>query len=107
MLEYVQQRSYVRVQATKILHLTGFESEFCVCLFLSLGERVHSSKTSFKNGVASLSLTQCSPGDAGTYTCTAENTAGKQSSSAELHIIGKAGVMCHVRNFNKERSSTV
>ncbi|XP_067431786.1 myosin light chain kinase, smooth muscle-like isoform X2 [Thunnus thynnus] len=55
--------------------------------WLHNGERVHSSKTSFKNGVASLSLTQCSPGDAGTYTCTAENTAGKQSSSAELHII--------------------
>ncbi|XP_037611310.1 myosin light chain kinase, smooth muscle-like isoform X1 [Sebastes umbrosus] len=50
------------------------------------GEMVHSSKTSFRNGVASLALTQCSPGDAGTYTCIAENTAGKQSSSAVLHI---------------------
>ncbi|XP_053197025.1 myosin light chain kinase, smooth muscle-like [Scomber japonicus] len=54
--------------------------------WLHNGEKVHSRKTSFKNGVASLTLTQCSPGDAGTYTCTAENTAGKQSSSAELHI---------------------
>ncbi|XP_031171143.1 myosin light chain kinase, smooth muscle-like isoform X3 [Sander lucioperca] len=53
--------------------------------WLHNGERVHSS-TSFKNGVASLTVTQCSPGDAGTYTCIAENTAGKQSSSAVLHI---------------------
>ncbi|KAM9336873.1 myosin light chain kinase, smooth muscle-like isoform 2-T2 [Symphorus nematophorus] len=50
------------------------------------GERVHSSKTSFTNGVASLTVTQCSTRDAGTYICTAENTAGKQSSSAVLHI---------------------
>ncbi|KAM9426024.1 myosin light chain kinase, smooth muscle-like isoform 2-T2 [Pholidichthys leucotaenia] len=50
------------------------------------GERIPSSKTSFKNGVATLTLTQCSPENAGTYTCTAENCAGKQSSSAVLHI---------------------
>lgn len=53
---------------------------------------MHSIKTSFKNGIASLSLTQCSPGDAGIYTCTAENTTGRQSSSAALHITGKVGV---------------
>ncbi|XP_063749336.1 myosin light chain kinase, smooth muscle-like isoform X2 [Eleginops maclovinus] len=53
---------------------------------LATGERLHSSKTSFQNGVSSLSLTQCKPGDAGTYTCTAENTAGKQSSSGVLHV---------------------
>ncbi|KAM8730437.1 myosin light chain kinase, smooth muscle-like [Acanthopagrus schlegelii] len=50
------------------------------------GETVRSSNTAFKNGVASLVVTQCSPGDAGTFTCTAENSAGKQSSSAALHI---------------------
>ncbi|XP_030256566.1 myosin light chain kinase, smooth muscle-like isoform X2 [Sparus aurata] len=50
------------------------------------GQRVLSSNTSFKNGVASLVVTQCSPRDAGTFTCTAENSAGKQSSSAALHI---------------------
>lgn len=65
-----------------------------------LGERVKSTNTSFKNGAASLALTQCSPGDAGTYTCTAENAAGKQSSSAELHITGKTGVKCQVRNYS-------
>nr|XP_046233018.1 myosin light chain kinase, smooth muscle-like [Scatophagus argus]XP_046233019.1 myosin light chain kinase, smooth muscle-like [Scatophagus argus] len=50
------------------------------------GKRVRSNNTFFKNGVASLTLTQCSPGDAGTYTCVAENAAGKQSSSAVLHV---------------------
>ncbi|XP_033974932.1 myosin light chain kinase, smooth muscle-like isoform X1 [Trematomus bernacchii] len=54
--------------------------------WLHNGERLHSSKTSFQNGFSSLSLTQCKPGDAGTYTCTAENTAGKQSSSAVLQV---------------------
>uniref|UniRef100_A0A672ZP45 Myosin light chain kinase, smooth muscle-like n=1 Tax=Sphaeramia orbicularis TaxID=375764 RepID=A0A672ZP45_9TELE len=57
--------------------------------WLHNGEKVHSSKTSFKNGDAKLTLTKCSSGDAGTYTCVAENTAGKQSSSAALHITGK------------------
>ncbi|XP_044035823.1 myosin light chain kinase, smooth muscle-like isoform X2 [Siniperca chuatsi] len=50
------------------------------------GKKTHSSNTSFKNGVANLALTHCSPGDDGTYTCIAENVAGKQSSSAVLHI---------------------
>lgn len=53
-----------------------------------------SANTSFRNGVASLALTRCSRGHAGTYTCTAENAAGKQSSSAELHMTGKAGIKC-------------
>ncbi|XP_076008098.1 myosin light chain kinase, smooth muscle-like [Genypterus blacodes] len=51
-------------------------------------ERVCSTKTSFQNGVARLALTQCSPGDAGVYTCVAENAAGKRSSSATLHVTG-------------------
>uniref|UniRef100_A0AAQ4QUB7 Myosin, light chain kinase 5 n=1 Tax=Gasterosteus aculeatus aculeatus TaxID=481459 RepID=A0AAQ4QUB7_GASAC len=54
--------------------------------WLHNGKRVRSRNTSFQNGVASLTLTQCSRGDAGTYTCEAENTAGKRSSSAVLHI---------------------
>lgn len=73
-------------------------SGMCPLLFYHLGERVRSSNTSFKDGVAGLALTQCSPGDAGTYTCIAENAAGKQSSSAELHIKGKAGVNCPVKS---------
>ncbi|XP_058477440.1 myosin light chain kinase, smooth muscle-like [Solea solea] len=54
------------------------------------GKRVLTSNTSFKNGVAALALSRCSHGNAGTYTCTAENSAGKQMSSAELHVTGKA-----------------
>lgn len=54
-----------------------------------------SDKTSFKNGVAALDLSQCSRETGGTYTCTAENSAGKESSSAVLHVTGKAGPMCH------------
>lgn len=65
-------------------------SEGCSILLLFVGKRVRSRNTSFQNGVASLTLTQCSRGDAGTYTCEAENTAGKRSSSAVLHITGKA-----------------
>lgn len=79
-----------------------------VCQLLSchLGERLRSSNSSFENGVVSLALTQCSLGDAGTYTCIAENTAGKQSSSATLHTKGKAGIKCRVRN-SSQTSSTV
>ncbi|XP_071319736.1 myosin light chain kinase, smooth muscle-like isoform X2 [Trachinotus anak] len=54
--------------------------------WLHNGEKVHSSNTSFKYGVAALDLIRCSRENAGTYTCTAENTAGKQSSSAVLHV---------------------
>ncbi|KAF3853674.1 hypothetical protein F7725_014362 [Dissostichus mawsoni] len=67
-------------------------------------ERLHSSKTSFQNGVSSLSLTQCKPGDAGTYTCTAENTAGKQSSSAVLQVTETKGIP---RTSNHELHSEV
>ncbi|XP_068585394.1 myosin light chain kinase, smooth muscle-like isoform X2 [Cebidichthys violaceus] len=54
--------------------------------WLHNGKKVHSSNTSFQNGVASLTVSQCSRGDDGTYTCVAENTAGKRSSSAVLDI---------------------
>ncbi len=70
-----------------ILCLIGF----CALFYCNSGKVVHSSKISFKNGVASLALTHCSRRDAGTYTCTAENAAGKQSSSAVLHIASKSG----------------
>ncbi|KAK1881373.1 Myosin light chain kinase smooth muscle [Dissostichus eleginoides] len=72
--------------------------------WLHNGERLHSSKTSFQNGVSSLSLTQCKPGDAGTYTCTAENTAGKQSSSAVLQVTETKGIP---RTINHELHSEV
>ncbi|KAM8838001.1 myosin light chain kinase, smooth muscle-like isoform 2-T4 [Spinachia spinachia] len=49
-------------------------------------KRMPSSNTSFHDGVATLTLTQCSRGDAGAYTCEAENAAGKRSSSGVLHV---------------------
>ncbi|XP_028332409.1 myosin light chain kinase, smooth muscle-like [Gouania willdenowi] len=52
------------------------------------GEKLHSRKSVFKNQIASVTLTQCSSGDAGIYTCTAENPAGELSSSAVLHVKG-------------------
>ncbi|XP_041830846.1 myosin light chain kinase, smooth muscle-like isoform X2 [Melanotaenia boesemani] len=54
--------------------------------WLHNGQQVLSSNTSFKNGVASLTLTQCSPGNTGVYTCIAENSAGQRSSKASLQI---------------------
>ncbi|XP_054454827.1 myosin light chain kinase, smooth muscle-like isoform X2 [Anoplopoma fimbria] len=57
------------------------------------GKRVPSSNTSFQNGVASLTLTQCSHGDAGMYSCVAENNAGKQSSCAVLHITASKEIL--------------
>lgn len=50
------------------------------------GKKVAPRKTSFHNGVATLSLTACSFVDTGPYTCTAENTAGRQTSSAALYV---------------------
>uniref|UniRef100_A0A672FYN7 Myosin light chain kinase, smooth muscle-like n=1 Tax=Salarias fasciatus TaxID=181472 RepID=A0A672FYN7_SALFA len=57
--------------------------------WLHNGEKLHSKHTSFKNGVATLTLTQCSLGNAGKYTCKAENAAGQQSSIATLRITGR------------------
>lgn len=52
------------------------------------GEKLRSSNISsnFENGAACLSLTWCSPKNAGRYTCIAENPAGQQSSTALLHV---------------------
>ncbi|XP_008277350.1 myosin light chain kinase, smooth muscle-like isoform X2 [Stegastes partitus] len=76
--------------------------------WLHNGEKVHSNKTSFKNGVASLTLSACSPVNAGTYTCTAENAAGKQSSSAALRITAtKETVRTNRRELHGEVTSGV
>ncbi|XP_017293667.1 myosin light chain kinase, smooth muscle isoform X2 [Kryptolebias marmoratus] len=58
--------------------------------WLHNGVAVNSGNASFKTSVASLTLTQCSHGKAGVYTCVAENSAGKRSSSAVLQITGAA-----------------
>ncbi|XP_039991866.1 myosin light chain kinase, smooth muscle-like [Xiphias gladius] len=74
--------------------------------WLHNGEKVHSGNTSFKNGVAVLSLSQCSRGNAGTYTCTVENIAGKQSSSAVLHVTGTATKeVPRTRNYEQHSST--
>ena len=68
-------------------------------LSYNLGEKVDSSNTSFKNGIAALVLSRCRHGNAGTYTCTVENTAGKQSSSAVLHVTGKVSCWRSLTNI--------
>lgn len=46
-------------------------------------------KSSLVGGEASLVVKECLPEDAGAYTCVAENTAGKTSSSAAVCVRGK------------------
>ncbi|XP_008312095.1 myosin light chain kinase, smooth muscle-like [Cynoglossus semilaevis] len=70
------------------------------------GKKMLLSKTSFKSGVASLVLSHCLPENAGTYTCTAENSAGKQSCSAVLHVKGTPTKEIH-RTNNCERKRKV
>lgn len=66
-----------------------------VSLFLSIltitvsGEIVLFGKSSLVGGEASLVVKECLPEDAGAYTCVAENTAGKTSSSAAVCVRGK------------------
>ncbi|KAM6897279.1 myosin light chain kinase, smooth muscle-like [Xenentodon cancila] len=66
--------------------------------WLHNGEKVTSSKTSFKNGVACLALTRCSPGNGGVYTCVAENSVGKKSSSAVLQVAAPTKEIPRTRN---------
>ncbi|KAM6898342.1 myosin light chain kinase, smooth muscle-like [Lycodopsis pacificus] len=75
--------------------------------WLHNGKRMHSSNTSFQNGVASLTLSQCSRGDDGTYTCVAENTAGKRSSSAVLHITATKEIPRTSNQLHSEVTFTV
>ncbi|XP_043957725.1 myosin light chain kinase, smooth muscle-like [Gambusia affinis] len=57
--------------------------------WLHNGVGVTAGRTSFQNSVASLTLTQCSTEHAGDYTCVAENSGGKTTSSALLRITGQ------------------
>lgn len=45
-------------------------------------------ESSLKGGHVSLVVKECLPEDAGAYTCVAENTAGKTSSSAAVCVRG-------------------
>uniref|UniRef100_A0A3Q2W0H4 Myosin light chain kinase, smooth muscle-like n=1 Tax=Haplochromis burtoni TaxID=8153 RepID=A0A3Q2W0H4_HAPBU len=64
------------------------------------GEKLRSSNISFENGAACLSLTRCSPKNAGRYTCIAENPAGQQSSAALLHVKGNIKSRKHTCESN-------
>lgn len=46
-------------------------------------------KSSLVGEVVTLVVKECLPEDAGAYTCVAENTAGKTSSSAAVCVRGK------------------
>lgn len=58
-------------------------------LFWRLGEKVTSPEPSFKDGVASLAIARCTHQNAGVYTCVAENSAGRRTSSAVLRFTGE------------------
>ncbi|KAK5611770.1 hypothetical protein CRENBAI_010143 [Crenichthys baileyi] len=76
--------------------------------WLHNGIVVTASKTSFKNSVASLTLTQCSTVNAGEYTCMAENSAGRTSSSALLQITDyEAGTKEIPTSSNREQRNDV
>ncbi|XP_061563842.1 myosin light chain kinase, smooth muscle-like [Cololabis saira] len=75
--------------------------------WLHNGEKVNSSKVSFKNGVACLGLTECAPGNSGVYTCVAENSAGKKSSSAVLQITALTKEIPRTRNHELHSEVTV
>ncbi|XP_050955344.1 myosin light chain kinase, smooth muscle isoform X2 [Labeo rohita] len=54
--------------------------------WLHNGEAVLFGKSSLVGGVVTLVVKECLPEDAGAYTCMAENTAGKTSSSAAVCV---------------------
>ncbi|XP_073674607.1 myosin light chain kinase, smooth muscle [Garra rufa] len=54
--------------------------------WLHNGEAVLFGKSSLVDGVVTLVIRECLPEDAGAFTCVAENTAGKTSSSAAVCI---------------------
>ncbi len=53
------------------------------------GEPVLFGKSSLVGEVVTLIVRECLPEDAGAYTCVAENTAGKTSSSTAVCVRGK------------------
>ncbi|XP_016124607.1 myosin light chain kinase, smooth muscle isoform X2 [Sinocyclocheilus grahami] len=54
--------------------------------WLHNGEPVLFGKSSLEGGVVTLVVRECLPEDAGAYTCVAENTAGKTSSSSAVCV---------------------
>ncbi|KAG7334725.1 hypothetical protein KOW79_001321 [Hemibagrus wyckioides] len=54
--------------------------------WLHNGQRTGFGKSSFVGGEAKLFIKNCFPEDGGAYTCVAENTAGKTSSSSAVYV---------------------
>uniref|UniRef100_A0A146P6R4 Myosin light chain kinase, smooth muscle-like n=1 Tax=Fundulus heteroclitus TaxID=8078 RepID=A0A146P6R4_FUNHE len=76
--------------------------------WLHNGVAVTAHKTSLKNSVASLSLTQCLNRHAGEYTCMVENSAGRASCRALLQITGQgAGTKEIPTSSNRELPNDV
>ncbi len=72
------------------IHSSSFVSLFLsICTTTVSGEPVLFGKSSLVGGVVTLIVRECLPEDAGAYTCVAENTAGKTSSSAAVCVRGK------------------
>ncbi|KAF7204301.1 myosin light chain kinase, smooth muscle isoform X2 [Nothobranchius furzeri] len=68
--------------------ITG--SELLSVSWLHNGVELNSCNASFKNSLATLTVRQCSAGNAGVYTCVAENGAGRRSCSAVLQVTAAA-----------------
>ncbi|XP_029383776.1 myosin light chain kinase, smooth muscle-like [Echeneis naucrates] len=71
------------------------------------GKLVHSKNTSCKNSAAVLDLVECSRENAGIHTCTAENTHGKESSCAPLHVAATKKVPRTQRQLREERDKDI
>uniref|UniRef100_A0A8C7ZLB4 Non-specific serine/threonine protein kinase n=1 Tax=Oryzias sinensis TaxID=183150 RepID=A0A8C7ZLB4_9TELE len=75
--------------------------------WLHNGEVVNSAESSFKNGVASLTLTRCTHQNAGVYTCVAENSAGRRTSSAVLRITAATKEVSRTNNHDLQKEVTL
>lgn len=98
------QESHINYMHTEMFYLTEistlmtqflmpqchpFSFFLSICTINVLGESVLFGKSSFVGREVSLVVKECLPEDAGAYTCVAENTAGKTSSSAAVCVRGK------------------
>ncbi|RVE59690.1 hypothetical protein OJAV_G00190990 [Oryzias javanicus] len=75
--------------------------------WLHNGEKVTSADSSFKNGVASLAIASCTNQNAGVYTCVAENSAGRRTSSAVLRITGATKEVSRTNNHDLQKEVTL
>ncbi|KAF6734761.1 Myosin light chain kinase, smooth muscle [Oryzias melastigma] len=71
--------------------------------WLHNGEKVTSPEPSFKDGVASLAIARCTHQNAGVYTCVAENSAGRRTSSAVLRFTGATKEVSRTNNHDLQK----